>query len=131
MMDNSEITQNLKLQLNSFVKNEIVYVDNVTSPLLFILDFSPDDDKPLASFAFSLLNFANNNFESKCWCNFPKMRAIGVNCNLPSSHPKYKEITHNEITYYPFSVNLSDYNPQSVESILDLVKNLYHHIEFD
>ena len=130
-MDIDAIRHKLKPQLDSLIRYEIGYVDNDNAPLLFILDFSPDDNKPLASFAFSLSGFENRQFESKCWCNCSRMRAIDGEGNPPKPHSEYKVIIFNDTTFHPFSVDLSGYTPTDGESITKLVRNLYQHIEFD
>lgn len=129
-MDIEEIKRGLSPKLNEVaLAHEIDYVNIFSDPLLFILNYSPHNSSPLASFAFSLESYGNNGFPRKCWMT--RKNIVPINEIAPNSHPDYKQFSFGGHTFYPYSVDLSKYNPQDVNSIRCLVNELYAHINFN
>ena len=53
-----------------------------------------------------------------------------INDREPKQHPGYGEFTHNGTKYFPFSVDLGEYTYEHIQSIRELCKNLYGHLDF-
>ena len=127
-MDVKHIKQELQSGLDPLFKYEIDYVNNLSEPLLIILDYSPRDDALLVSFALSLQSYHENSFPPKCWITHKDLSPINDEC--PSFHEEYKKISYQDNLFYPFSVNLSGYTPKDVASIKNIIIRLYRHIKF-
>ena len=127
-MDVEHIKQELQPGLDPLFKYEIDYVNNLSEPLLIILDYSPRNDDPVISFALSLQNYHEDSFPPKCWITHKELSSINDEC--PSFHEEYKKISYQDNQFYPFSVNLSGYTPKDVTSIKNVINRLYRHIKF-
>lgn len=127
-MDIEQIKRELRPGLNPIFKYEIDYVNNLTELLLIILDYSPGNDKPPASFALSLQHYHEGQFPPKCWMTHNKF--VKINDDGPNPHDDYKKFSYRENRFYPFSVNLSSYTPKNTTSIKNIIDKLYKHIEF-
>ena len=128
MNDIKQIKQELESELNPLFRYEIAYVNNLAEPLIFIIDYSPRNNEPPASFALSLQNYHENSFPSKCWITHKELSPIRNEC--PSFHEEYKKVSYQGHHFYPFSVNLSSYKPKSITSIKKVIDRLYRHIIF-
>ncbi len=124
-----KLKNDLGPKLDQLFKYEIRHIDNLSEPVLVILDYSPGEDRALVSFAFSLEKYEAGRFPPKFWCTFREMEAISEEC--PRPHSDYKQFTYNNIVFYPFSANLSEYLPTDPYSIQQLVCRLYKHIKFE
>ena len=129
-MEIRQIEQELQSGLNEFFKYEICYINNESSPVLIILDYSPKNNDPPASFALSLEGYENNGFPSKCWMTHTEILPFNNEGNPPKRNDGYKKFSHQEKEFHPFSVNLSDYTPKNVASIKLVIDRLYRHIKF-
>lgn len=127
-MDRKHIKQELLPGLELGFNCEIDCVNNQSAPLLFILDYSPQSDGPLVSFALSLENYDENSFPNKCWITHKEV--LPINGNRPRYYEEYKSVQYQDKQFYPFSVNLSDYKPKDVDSIKKIINRLYRHIKF-
>lgn len=127
-MDVKHIKQELQSSLDPLFKYEIDYVNNLSEPLLIILDYSPQNDEPVASFVLSLQGYHENSFPSKCWITRKELLPINNEC--PRPYGDYKKISYQDNQFYPFSVNLSGYTPKDVTSIKNVINRLYRHLKF-
>ena len=128
MINIKQIKQELESELNSLFKYKIDYVNNLAEPLLIILDYSPRNNEPPASFALSLQSYHENSFPSKCWITHKELSPIHDEC--PSFHEEYKKVSYQGHHFYPFSVNLSSCKPKCITSIKKVIDRLYCHIKF-
>lgn len=131
MMNIKEIEQELKSGLNKLFKYEICHKSNLTGPVLIILDYSPQNESPPASFALSLEQYEEGTFPFKCWMTHTDIVPV-TNAQYPPPKPysEYGTFSHNGLDFNPFSVNLSGYTPKEASSIRCLIGNLYRHIRF-
>ena len=123
-----QIKQELQPGLSSLFKYEICYVKNLDEPILIILDYSPQNNEPLASFAFSLGEYDGGIFPPKCWMTHTELSPEYQ--DPPRLHEGYKKFSYEGNQFYPFSVNLSEYTPKDVTSIKNVINSLYGHIKF-
>lgn len=128
-MDIQKLKSDLGPKLGPLFKYDICHVNNLSEPVLIILDYSLGEDRALASFAFSLEEYEKSKFPSKCWCTFKEMETISEEC--PSPNDSYNQFRYNEAMFYPFSANLSEFSPAEPHSLQQLVCRLYKHIKFE
>ena len=127
-----EKIENLKKELSQDFSVNIKRFSNITDVILIIENYSPDNHSKPFSFGFSLDIYLHENddksFPRKCWITVPENDIISINNNKPKYHIDYKEFTHEEKKYYPYSVQLNNYII-SKESIKKLCNSLYQHIK--
>ena len=108
-------------------------IPNITDPLLLILNYSPQNENTkIVSFAFSLSGFyegKDNIFNQKFWMTEQKVK--NIKDNGPTFCESYKEFDCDGHHFYPFSAQLDNkYNFLELQSMTNLLYNLYQHIEF-
>lgn len=111
-------------------KYEFFHPDNISHPVFLIKDYALTSEKPMASFAFPLMSYYDNGTieDRKCWMSCEKVKLNqGV---APKLHLDYGQFQHENITYFPFSVDISAYNYSDINSIKCLCRNLYEHLDF-
>lgn len=109
---------------------EFVHASNIVEPLLLIKNYAPSNGRPV-SFAFTLLEYyrpSNAGMGRKCWMTHSKVKA--VDNKKPNPHPNYQEFEHENVKYHPFSLVLAEHT-YDAESIRELCKNLYGHLDFE
>ena len=110
---------------------EFIHPCNITEPILLIKNYAPSTEQPLVSFAFTLEKYYQGNsggMGSKCWMTCSKVKKIEE--QGPNQYSDYREFTHNGTKYFPFSVGLGEYTYEHIQSIRELCKNLYGHLDF-
>ena len=128
-----------KKNLEQTLKNDFDFkivsdIPNIDYPLLLILDYSPESEDKLVSFAFSLLKYyqnSNNDFNRRFWMTEANSHDNSSNNpEWPNSHPPYKEFNYSNYHFYPFSIKVEGYNFLEIQSMRKLLRNLYHSIKF-
>ncbi len=109
---------------------EFIFPNNIAEPVLLIKDYTVRNQRPM-SCAFTLKNHYEGNsgdMGRKCWLtcrSVKKINEIG-----PNEHPDYQEIYHNGVTYFPFSVDLDEWNWNDINSLKDILRVLCAHTNF-
>ena len=128
-MDNEAKKIKLEMLLEEEGLNfEFIHPPNISEPILLIKDYAPTTDKPLVSFAFTLIHHYQQNGDSmgrKCWMTWCHVKKIEE--KYPKYHPPYKQFEHSGLIYFPFSANLAEY---TYGRIKELCRNLYGHLDF-
>lgn len=112
---------------------EYKFIDmpNIDDPILLIKNYAPVEDMRKISFAFPLTKYYDGDKDIlgvKCWITCNKVKeSLG---EMPKPHPDYKNFYYDGIEYFPYSVTLK-YTFEEIESIKELCKNLYAHVDFD
>ena len=96
-------------------------IPSVTDVSIIISNYSPSNNSPPVSIAFSITN-DGDKFNPKCWITKEKANTI-------TYHLKYKEFRYENREFHPYSVALSDVSVNAT-SIGKLCSQLYDYIDF-
>ena len=119
----------IKIKKELSILGIVASLDNIPSlpdVSIIINSYSPDDNKRPISLAFSI-NENPIQFKFKCWLTENNLKEINGRYLQP--HDDYQKFDYKKKIFYPFSVNLSDYQVDS-NSIKILCSQIYKHIKY-
>ena len=96
-------------------------IPSVTDVSIIISNYSPSNNSPPVSIAFSITN-DGDKFNPKCWITKKKVKTI-------NSHLEYKEFSYENREFHPYSVALMKLSVNAT-SIGKLCSQLYNYIDF-
>ena len=95
-------------------------VSNNSGSIIAIENYYSEDEGLQLSIA---LSYKTNKWEKKCWlsANIPS-----DDLSKPKPYPRYFKFEHNQINYYPYSIDTSEYQ---LLDILKLCDGLYRFVK--
>ena len=85
--------------LKKYLRIDVDNVRGIEEPLLFVWDYKPNSEaKPLSlAFPFNA---------SKCWASIKRLEPKKIDDIGPNYHKSYKDFIHNEINFFPYSIQM-------------------------
>ncbi len=121
-MDRNELIKELHCHFPESFADGFEFSDIAvpSDQLLIILLFCPNLKGKRYSFAFELTPILNcRNMTNKAWITIENSKT-----QIISHYPNYKEFNHQEKTFHPYSVALSEYTG-SAKNIKKICTNIY------
>ena len=98
-------------------------VSELDEPILVVFDYSPSDDHPPLSIAFSLSE------QAKCWLSESRVREIDD--VGPSPHPDYRRFRLHGRRFYPYSIAaFSRSYFERIGRLVSACQCLYRHVDW-
>ncbi|MYH34636.1 MAG: hypothetical protein F4010_02125 [Cenarchaeum sp. SB0669_bin_11] len=110
--------------LNQRFNWRLTNVPELESPILIVLDYSPDDDAPPLSIA---LDYADG---PKCWMS--QDQVIQIDSDGPRRHDDYKQFVFEGRRFYPYSIQNLGMSPfEDIQALTSVWLRLYRHVDWD
>lgn len=110
--------------LNQKFKWHYGNVSELDEPILVVFDYSPTDNHPSLSIAFSVSE------KAKCWLS--ERQLLKIKDEAPSPHPDYRSFKLQGRMFFPYSITaFSKLYFEEIGCLISACQMLYQHIDWE